>query len=143
SKLDSRFQLVKKSYFQNIKMQGMKKYFLLVTLMAASYAILPAQDIKKLVAGKATAVRPELIQWRRYLHEHPELSNREFKTAEYIAAHLKKLGLEVQTGIAKTGVVGVLKGGMPGPVIALRADMDGLPVKERVNIPFASKAEGE
>ncbi|HRP56679.1 amidohydrolase [Agriterribacter sp.] len=121
----------------------MKKYFLLVMLTAASYAMLPAQDIKTQIAGKANAILPELIQWRRYLHQHPELSNREFKTAEYIAAHLKKLGLEVQTGIAKTGVVGILKGGKPGPVVALRADMDALPVKERVDVPFASKTEGE
>jgi amidohydrolase len=82
------------------------------------------------------------IEWRHYLHEHPELSNREYKTAEYVAAHLKSLGLEVQTGIAHTGVVAVLKGGKPGPVVALRADMDALPVRERVELAWASKALG-
>lgn len=121
----------------------MKKFFSLVTLFVAGCASVLAQDIKAQVAVKAGAILPEMIQWRRYLHEHPELSNREYKTAEYITAHLKKLGLAVQTGVGKTGVVGILKGGKPGPVIALRADMDGLPVRERVDLPFASKAEGE
>lgn len=92
---------------------------------------------------KATALLPQVIEWRRYLHQHPELSNREYKTAEYIAAHLKKLGLEVQTGVAKTGIVAILKGGQPGPVVALRADMDALPVKERVDIPFKSTVRAE
>lgn len=104
---------------------------------------LSAQQLQKTIADKASALLPEVIRWRRHLHENPELSNREVKTAEYIAAHLKSLGLEVQTGIAKTGVVAILKGDKPGPVIALRADIDGLPVKERVDIPFASKATGE
>lgn len=92
---------------------------------------------------KAAAILPRVIEWRRYLHRHPELSNREYKTAEYVAAHLKKLGLEVQTGIAKTGIVAILRGGQPGPVVALRADMDALPVKERVDIPFKSTVKAE
>ena len=92
---------------------------------------------------KAAAILPQVIEWRRYLHKHPELSNREYKTAEYITAHLKKLGLEVQTGIAKTGIVAILRGGQPGPVVALRADMDALPVKERVDIPFKSTVRAE
>ena len=96
-----------------------------------------AQDIAFNIQSKATAIQPKLIEWRRHIHQHPELSNREYKTAAYIAAHLKSLGLEVKT-LANTGVVGILKGGKPGPVIALRADIDALPVKERVNIPFAS-----
>jgi amidohydrolase len=87
---------------------------------------------------KARAILPKLIEWRRYLHEHPELSNREEKTAEYITAHLRKLGLQVQTGVAKTGVVAILTGGKPGPVVALRADMDGLPVLERADLPYKS-----
>lgn len=87
---------------------------------------------------KATAILPKVIEWRRHLHEHPELGMREYKTAEYIAAHLRSLGIEVKTGVGKTGVVGLLKGGKPGPVVALRADMDALPVAERVNIPFKS-----
>ena len=88
-------------------------------------------------------VNPKVIEWRRHLHQFPELSNREFNTAKYIAAHLKSLGLEVKEGIAKTGVVAILRGGQLGPVIGLRADIDALPVKERVNIPFASKVRAE
>ncbi len=84
-------------------------------------------------------VQEKLIEWRRHLHEYPELSNREFETAKYVAKHLKSLGLEVQTGVAHTGVVAKLKGDKPGPLIALRADMDALPVTEQVDIPFASK----
>jgi amidohydrolase len=88
---------------------------------------------------QATQLEQKVIEWRRHLHQYPELSNRETKTAAYIAAHLKSLGLEVQTGIAKTGVVGILNTGKPGPVIALRADMDALPVIEKNDLPFASK----
>ncbi|HVL68724.1 MAG TPA: amidohydrolase [Vicinamibacterales bacterium] len=91
----------------------------------------------------AAAVEPELIAWRRHLHQHPELSNREFETAKFIAERLRSFGLEPQTGVARTGVVAVLKGGRPGPVVALRADMDALPVREEVDLPFASKATGE
>ena len=97
-----------------------------------------AQDLSSQINNKAAALEIKLTQWRRHLHEHPELGNREFKTSAYIIEQLKDLQLEIKTGIAKTGVVAVLKGGKPGPVIALRADMDGLPVKERVNIPYAS-----
>ncbi len=97
-----------------------------------------AQDLHISIAAKSAALQPKLAEWRRHLHQNPELGNREFKTAAYIIEQLKDLELEIQTGIAKTGVVAVLKGGKPGPVIALRADMDALPVKERVNIPFAS-----
>lgn len=86
------------------------------------------------------AVEPQVVVWRRDIHEHPELSNREFRTSKLVAAHLKKLGLEVQTGIAYTGVVALLKGGRPGPTIALRADMDGLPVTEKTDVPFKSVA---
>ena len=91
----------------------------------------------------AKNVEPKVIEWRHWLHENAELSNREFKTAAYVATHLKSLGLEVEEGVAKTGVIGILKGGKPGPVIGLRADMDGLPVKERVDLPWASKQIGE
>lgn len=87
----------------------------------------------------AKSIEPKVIEWRRHFHQNPELSNREFKTAEKIAKHLKSLGLEVKTGVAHTGVVGLLRGGKPGPVIALRADMDALPVTERNSLPFASK----
>jgi len=84
-------------------------------------------------------IEPSLLMWRRDLHQHPELGNREFRTAGIVANHLEELGLEVQTKVAHTGVVGLLKGALPGPVVALRADMDGLPVEERVDLPFASK----
>lgn len=100
--------------------------------------VLSRQPSPGLFDQKAAAILPKVIEWRRYLHQHPELGNREFKTAEMVASHLKALGLEVQTGVAKTGVVGILRGGKPGPVIALRADMDALPVQERVNLPFKS-----
>ncbi|ELR69785.1 N-acetyl-L,L-diaminopimelate deacetylase [Fulvivirga imtechensis AK7] len=91
----------------------------------------------------AKEIENKVIEWRRYFHEHPELSNREVETAAKIAGHLKSLGLEVQTGVAKTGVVGLLKGGKKGPVVALRADIDALPVTERVSVPFASKVVTE
>jgi len=97
-------------------------------------------------AQPAQLVEPELKQitaWRRDLHEHPELSNREVRTAQLIAAELKKMGYAVRTGIAHNGVVGVLKGGKPGPKLAIRADIDALPVTEQVDLPFASKAKGE
>ena len=93
-------------------------------------------DVKQL----SLDVEPSVIEWRRDLHQHPELSNREFRTSKVIKQHLESLGLEVRAGIAHTGVVAILKGGMPGPLIALRADMDGLPVTEEVDLPFASKA---
>ena len=101
--------------------------------------IIPAQDISKTIDTKSSAIQSKLVEWRRHIHQNPELGNREFKTAAYIVDHLKTLGLEIKTNVAKTGVVAILKGGKPGPCIALRADIDALPVRERVNIPFASK----
>lgn len=104
--------------------------------------ILPAQsNLGALIDKKADEIEEKVIEWRHYFHEHPELSNREFKTAEKIAGFLKDLGLEVKTGIAHTGVVGILKGNKPGPVVALRADIDGLPVTERTPVPYASKVK--
>src|SRR5687767_2016427 len=91
-------------------------------------------------AGK---VETKVITWRRDIHQHPELSNRETRTSKLVADHLKKLGLPVRTGVAKTGVTAVLKGGKPGPVIALRADMDALPVTEQVDVPFKSTVTAE
>ncbi|MBY0478481.1 MAG: amidohydrolase [Chitinophagaceae bacterium] len=102
-----------------------------------------AQTTEQLIEAKAKAILPKLIDWRRHIHQNPELSNREFKTMEYVAAHLRKLGLEVKTGVAKTGVVALLKGSKPGPVVALRADMDALPVLERTDIPFKSTVVAE
>ncbi|MCK8492965.1 MULTISPECIES: amidohydrolase [Spirosoma] len=91
----------------------------------------------------AEGLEKKVVAWRRDFHQHPELGNREFQTASKIAAHLQSLGIEVKTGVGKTGVVGLLKGGKPGPVVALRADMDGLPVTERVDLPFKSEAHTE
>jgi len=95
------------------------------------------------VDARAEEVREKVVAWRRDLHAHPELGNREFRTAGIIAEHLRSLGMEVQTEVAHTGVVGVLRGGRPGPVVAFRADMDALPVTEMVDLPFASKATTE
>ncbi len=118
---------------------------LLAGLSSCMIMALPlhAQDFQATIQQKATALLPKVIEWRRYIHEHPELSNREVKTAEFVATHLRSLGIEVQTGVAKTGVIGLLKGGKPGPVVALRADMDALPVKERVDLPFKSTVTAE
>ncbi len=118
--------------------------FVVLTIFCAGRSVLCAQSVPNLTARldkAAYGVEAKVVAWRRDFHEHPELGNREFRTAEKIAAHLKLLGLDVKTGVAKTGVVALLKGGKPGPCIALRADMDGLPVKERVDVPFASKVE--
>ena len=91
----------------------------------------------------AESLEKKVVAWRRDFHQHPELGNREFQTAAKIAAHLQSLGMDVKTGVGKTGVVGLLKGSKPGPVVALRADMDGLPVTERVDLPFKSEARTE
>jgi amidohydrolase len=94
-------------------------------------------DVRK----RAAAVEEKVIQWRHDIHQHPELADQEIRTSNVVAEHLRSLGLEVRTGVARTGVVGVLKGGKSGRVIALRADMDALPVKEPEGLPFASKAK--
>ncbi|MFZ5973030.1 MAG: amidohydrolase [Bacteroidota bacterium] len=118
----------------------MKKSLLLL-LMAASLPAWPQVNTKlqAKIEQQAKALEPKVIEWRRHFHQYPELSNRETKTGAYIAEHLKQLGLEVQYPVAKTGVVALLKGPKPGPVIALRADIDALPVTERNSLPFASK----
>ena len=116
----------------------MKQLFLSL-LVLSSIAIQAQHGLDDEVA----AIEDKVIEWRRHFHQYPELSNREFKTAEKIAEHLKSLGLEVQTGVAKTGVVGILKGDKPGKVLALRADIDALPVKERADLPFKSEAISE
>ncbi len=93
------------------------------------------------ISTATNKIEQKVIAWRHDFHEHPELGNREFRTADIIAKHLQSLGIEVQTKVGVTGVVGILKGGKPGPVVALRADMDGLPVEEKNGLPFASKAK--
>ena len=104
----------------------------------------PTGRLAALIDAAAAAAEARVITWRRDLHQHPELGNREFRTAGLVAEHLRSLGLdEVRTGVAHTGVVGLLRGALPGPVVALRADMDALPVAEEVDLPFASKARAE
>ncbi|MBL0131645.1 MAG: amidohydrolase [Chitinophagaceae bacterium] len=120
----------------------MHRKFLFVILFAVSKQLFAQSDVEKLKSSASAAadkIESKCIAWRRDFHQNPELGNQETRTAKIIAAHLLKLGIEVKEGVAKTGVVGILKGGKPGPCIALRADIDALPVVERVNIPFASK----
>jgi len=119
----------------------MKKIFVLILAFISiqSFAQSPWLTV---IDTKAKAIQPKLVEWRRHIHQNPELGNREVKTQQYIANHLRSLGIEVKL-LAKTGVLGVLVGGKPGPVIALRADIDGLPVKERVDVPFKSNAIAE
>ena len=100
-------------------------------------------DLEQEIRQRAAQIESKLIAWRRDIHEHPELGEQETRTAGVVAAHLTALGLEVKTGVAQTGVVALLKGGKPGPVVALRADMDALPVKEPDGLPFASHAKGK
>lgn len=120
-----------------------KKVLGLVLIVMLAITTVSAQKehakLKEKAFGAADRIESTCIAWRRDLHEHPELGNRETRTATIIAGHLKKLGIETKEGVAKTGVVGILRGGKPGPCIALRADIDALPVVERVNLPFASK----
>lgn len=115
--------------------------FLLTALLAVLTLPLQAQSS---ISDKAfKKIEKKVIDWRHDIHQNPELSNREFKTAEKIAKHLKGLGIEVQTGVAHTGVVGVLRGNSPGKVVALRADIDALPVTERNDLPFKSTVTAE
>jgi amidohydrolase len=118
----------------------------LTLLLIASPASARQQDLEALRAeidARTAEVTEKIVAWRRDLHEHPELGNREFRTAGIIGEHLRSLGMEVRTEVAHTGVVGTLQGGRPGPVVALRADMDALPVTEMVDLPFASKVRTE
>ncbi|WP_066961292.1 M20 family metallopeptidase [Microbulbifer sp. Q7] len=123
----------------------MKKTLIALSLSSLAFAtsISTAHAQSGDADQRLVQAEPKVIEWRRHLHQNPELGNREFETAKYITAHLKSLGMEVETGVAHTGVVALLKGGKPGPTVALRADMDALPVTEQVDIPFASKAKTE
>ncbi|MGD8346038.1 MAG: amidohydrolase [Lysobacterales bacterium] len=118
----------------------MKNIWLVLLLfpLSVSAGITP-EEIDELAAE----IQPQVVEWRRWFHQNPELGNREFKTAARIAEELEKMGLEPQTGIAHTGIVAVIEGGLPGPMVALRADIDALPVKEQTGLPFASQAKGE
>ncbi|HZP87494.1 MAG TPA: amidohydrolase [Burkholderiales bacterium] len=122
----------------------MKKILLLAALAAFAPRIALAQsDLDAGIDSAARSVEARVIEWRRDIHQNPELSNRETRTAALVADHLRKLGMEARTGVARTGVVAILKGGKPGPVVALRADMDALPVTEEVDLPFKSKARAQ
>jgi amidohydrolase len=116
---------------------------LLLPALALTATSVSAEISDAALDAAAAAVKSDVVTWRRDLHQNPELSNREFRTSKQVAAHLKSLGLEVKTGIAHTGVVGVLRGGKPGRTIALRADMDALPVTEQTDLPFKSQATAE
>jgi amidohydrolase len=114
----------------------MKK--LILPLLLISGSVLAQSELRPAIDTKANSIESKVIEWRRDIHQNPELGNQEVRTAKKIADHLRSLGIEVTEGVAVTGVVGVLKGGKPGPTVALRADMDALPVTERVDLPFKS-----
>ena len=119
----------------------MKKLLLFLMISLAIHSM--AQELPPNFQELTNKVEPQLIQWREHFHQFPELSNREFATGAYIAEYLKSIGLEVRYPVAKTGVVAILKGGKPGAVIGLRADIDALPIVERTPVPFASKVKTE
>ncbi len=119
-----------------------KIFALIIASFLFTHQVLPI-DLSEEINKAVEKIMPKVIEWRRHIHQYPELSNREYKTAKFVEEHLRRLGLEIRTGIAHTGVIGILRGGQPGPTIGLRADMDALPVKERVNLPFASKETAE
>ena len=120
----------------------MKKLIAISFLMVFAFkGMAQSSSLREQITAAADKIEPKVIAWRRDIHEHPELGNSEVRTGALIAKHLKALGLDVKTGVAHTGVVGILVGGKPGPVVALRADMDGLPVTERTPVPFASKVK--
>lgn len=111
----------------------------LLSVFALSTTAYAQQTVRRTLEQRITQVTPRVVEWRRDIHQHPELSGEEVRTAALVAAHLRSLGLEVQTGVGGHGVVGLLRGGKPGAVVALRADMDALPVEELVDLPFKSK----
>jgi amidohydrolase len=119
----------------------MRKVIFIVAFFVSNFVLAQKNNYSAAVSMSADKMEQKVIAWRRDIHENPELGNRETRTAALIAKHLQSLGIEVKTNVAVTGVIGILKGDKPGPVIALRADMDALPVVERTSIPFASKAK--
>lgn len=119
----------------------MKQSIFIVLLLSWNMADAQQFNSRSAISIKADQIEQKVIEWRRAIHQHPELSNRETRTAALVAKHLQSLGMEVKTNVAVTGVVAILKGGKPGPVVGLRADMDALPVTEHTNVPFASKVK--
>ncbi len=119
----------------------MRKIILFFLLLTSQLVKAQNSSLRNKIITAADKIQQKVIDWRRDIHEHPELGNHETRTAALISKELQALGIDVTTGVAHTGVVGILKGGKPGPVVALRADMDGLPVIERVPLAFASKVK--
>ncbi|HPN72269.1 MAG TPA: amidohydrolase, partial [Saprospiraceae bacterium] len=113
----------------------MKPAFTLIALFFIHLVFGQQADLSKAIQIAASSVEKRVIEWMHDIHQHPELGNREVRTSALVAKHLESLGIQVTRNVGVTGVVGVLKGGKPGPVVALRADMDGLPVAERTNVP--------
>lgn len=118
-----------------------QKNALILMMFFINFSFAQTKDYSKTISIAADNIEDKVIAWRHDMHQNPELGNREFRTAELIAKHLKSLGIEVQTKVGVTGVVGILKGNQPGPVVALRADMDALPVEEKNDLPYTSKVK--
>jgi amidohydrolase len=116
---------------------------MLMLMLVLNTAFAQSKITTQAINSAADKIDQKVIAWRHDIHQNPELGNREVRTAELVANHLRSLGIEVQTKVGVTGVVGILKGGKPGPVVALRADMDALPVEEKNDLPFASKVKRE
>ncbi len=119
----------------------------IILVFFAFMAILPSAQAGTITPDEieqaAAAVQPQVVEWRRWFHQNPELSNREFNTSKHVAEILRGMGLEPKTGIAHTGITAIIKGGKPGPLVAIRTDMDGLPVTEQTGLPFASTVRSE
>jgi len=134
-----------KYYFRYIHETFQMNRFLLLLLFFLISFLGQSQkktdDITNKIDVAADKIESKCIIWRRDIHEHPELGNNEYRTAKLIADHLRSLGIEVKENVGKTGVVGILKGAKPGPCIGLRADIDALPIVEKVDLPFASKVK--
>jgi len=124
------------------RMMGILLVFLGMFLLAPLAVAAETENVEQQIDRLAGDVAPKVIEWRHDIHQNPELSNREFRTSKLVAKHLKKLGMEVKTDVARTGVIGILRGKADGPVVALRADMDALPVTEETGVPYASKNQG-
>jgi len=121
----------------------MSRKFLAFVVFMAVLPVAQAGITPEEIDQAAAAVQPQVVEWRRWFHQNPELSNREFNTSARIAEILRGMGLEPQTGIAHTGVIAIIEGGIPGPLVAIRTDIDGLPVVEQTGLPFASTVRGE
>lgn len=121
----------------------MKYIICFIFCLGVAPAFAQKNSLRSKISAAAVKIEGQVVAWRRDIHEHPELGNREVRTSALVAKYLQSLGLDVKTGVAHTGVVAILKGGKPGPVVALRADMDALPVIERTPVPFASKVKAQ